>query len=179
MEQNFNFGLENGERQKLEEITKKKISNIVFNSFEDDWSKDTSVFDDKIKGKGDLLFLIEDDKKNKFGGVYYGKVDKSGYWLKGDTSFIFSLVRNGELNPKIFLLKEGQADNAFISCLTNNSYLFAFGNNDTTKNSDIDVGKCGSKYNKCTPTRYTAQSGDLINGQTYTPKSIHVFQLSN
>ncbi|ELP89540.1 hypothetical protein EIN_219620 [Entamoeba invadens IP1] len=101
MEQNFNFGLENGERQKLEEITKKKISNIVFNSFEDDWSKDTSVFDDKIKGKSDLLFLIEDDQKNKFGGVYYGTIDKSGQWLKNDTSFIFSIVRNGELNPKI------------------------------------------------------------------------------
>ncbi|ELP87660.1 hypothetical protein EIN_214380 [Entamoeba invadens IP1] len=38
MEQNFNFGLENGEREKLEELSNKTISNIVFNSIKDDWS---------------------------------------------------------------------------------------------------------------------------------------------
>ena len=49
--------------KQFEEWTELKYSEIVFDSDEDNWSINTSVFAEKIMGKDQLLFLIEDEKE--------------------------------------------------------------------------------------------------------------------
>ena len=60
---------EEHQRKQIEEWTGLKYGEILFDSDKDNWSKETSVFDDKIKGKKRLLFMIEDNYCEKFG--YY------------------------------------------------------------------------------------------------------------
>ena len=43
------------------------IPNFLFDSEKDDWSQDTSVFDDRVQGKSCLYFIVEDTQNNKFG----------------------------------------------------------------------------------------------------------------
>ena len=46
------------EIQKLEEWTLLKCSDIIFDSDIDNWSGNTSVFDDKVMNRSQLLFVI-------------------------------------------------------------------------------------------------------------------------
>ena len=55
--------------QQLEEWTGLKYGETIFDSEIDNWKENESVFDDKIKGRQRLLFIIEDDHNEKFG--YY------------------------------------------------------------------------------------------------------------
>ena len=55
------------QKQQLEEWTNLKISHILFDSEKDNWAKDTSTFNEKIIGKKQLVFVIEDENDEKFG----------------------------------------------------------------------------------------------------------------
>ena len=57
------------QRDQLEQWTSLRCSQIVFDSFNDNWSHETSVFDERIIGKSKLVFLIEDEEGEIFG--YY------------------------------------------------------------------------------------------------------------
>ena len=64
------YHLSANEKNQLEEWTGLKCSDIVFDSDVDNWSVRTSVFNERIIGKKQLVFLIEDkDEGEKFG--YY------------------------------------------------------------------------------------------------------------
>ena len=55
--------------KQLEEWTnKKKCSEIIFDSDIYDWSKNTSVFGEKVINKSNLLFVVEYTNNNKFRG---------------------------------------------------------------------------------------------------------------
>ncbi|ELP86170.1 hypothetical protein EIN_328570 [Entamoeba invadens IP1] len=171
------FDFETKEVEKLEEIAQQKISNVLFDSITDDWSKNTSVFGDKINNKTNVLFLVEDDQNNKFGGVLYDEINIDT-WIDTKTSFIFSLVRNGILNPIKFDLQFGQ-NRAFIVSVKDNHWLFVFGKNEARDTRDICIKKKGISGNKCSPTCYNAKIGDLNDGNEFIPKRIRVFQLSD
>ena len=77
---------------------------IIFDSNIDNWSANTSVFDDKIKGKKQLVFLIEDEDNEIFG--YYLNtqiVEKYNKWIETDyKSFEFNLQsKNNRLNKSM------------------------------------------------------------------------------
>ena len=57
------------ERKQLEEWTGLKCSEILFDSDIDNWSQNTSVFDERIIGKKQITLIIEDENEEKFG--YY------------------------------------------------------------------------------------------------------------
>ena len=57
------------EMKQLESWTSKICGEVVFDSNKDNWSKGTSVFNDRIEGRNRLVFLIEDTNGEKFG--YY------------------------------------------------------------------------------------------------------------
>ena len=60
----------NGDQVKqLEEWTGLECGEILFDSTVDDWAMRTSVFDERIIGRKQLIFLIEDEDGEKFG--YY------------------------------------------------------------------------------------------------------------
>ncbi|BFU24681.1 trichohyalin, putative [Entamoeba histolytica] len=77
----------------LEEWTNRKVFNILFDSDIDNWSKDTSVFYQRIKNKEHIIIIIEDEEGNKFGGYVDSKIDKVGAddWINDSKSFVFSL----------------------------------------------------------------------------------------
>ncbi|ELP89927.1 hypothetical protein EIN_303710 [Entamoeba invadens IP1] len=68
---------------------------VIFDSVQDDWKQNTSVFNNKIEGKSNLVFLIEDNDGNKFGGVLFEKV-KNIEWVDDSKSFIFISKINGK-----------------------------------------------------------------------------------
>ena len=87
----------------IEEWTGLKCKEILFDSDIDNWSKNSSTFDSKIKGRKQLVFIVEDTEGNKFGGYIDAIIDK--YWdfdtqtrITDSKSFVFSLESNGRLN---------------------------------------------------------------------------------
>ncbi|BFU22423.1 trichohyalin, putative [Entamoeba histolytica] len=115
--------------KQIEEWTEKRISNILFDSNKDDWNKNKSVFDQRIKNKEHIIIIIEDEDGNKFGGYVNSKIDKVDDKIYDSQSFVFSLESNGRMKGmKKFDIKEPQ----FAFWLFNQSHdcLFAFGYND-------------------------------------------------
>ena len=72
------------EMKQIEEWTNLHVDTMLFNSEKDDWSMKTSVFDEKIKNKSNLIFLIEDFDGNKFGVFIMNKIDKYRYEKNGN-----------------------------------------------------------------------------------------------
>ena len=58
------------------EETKLEYEEVIFDSECCDWRQQNSTFDERIIGKQNLIFLIEDDKGNKFGGFISSKIEK-------------------------------------------------------------------------------------------------------
>ena len=93
------------EMKQLEEWTELKFCEVVFDSDVNNWSPQTSVFDDKIVGTKQLLFIIEDMVNNVF-GYYLSTEIKEVYEFDVATdfnTFLFSLRSNNRLpNPMKF-----------------------------------------------------------------------------
>ncbi|BFU25804.1 trichohyalin, putative [Entamoeba histolytica] len=99
--------------KQLEELTEKRINNILFDSDKDNWNKNTSVFNQKIMNKEHLIIIIEDEDGNKFGGYVNSKIDKVDECINDSKSFLFSLESNGRMKGmKKFDIK--QPEYAFI-----------------------------------------------------------------
>ncbi|BFU23760.1 trichohyalin, putative [Entamoeba histolytica] len=112
--------------KQLEELTEKRINNILFDSDKDDWSKNTSVFDQRIMNKEHIIIIIEDEDGNKFGGYVNEKIDKVGTWINDSKSFVFSLESKGRMKGMMkFDIKYPQ--NAFYLCNQSSDCLFKFG----------------------------------------------------
>ncbi|BFU22486.1 trichohyalin, putative [Entamoeba histolytica] len=123
--------------KQIEELTEKRISNILFDSDKDDWNIDTSVFDQRIINKEHIIIIIEDEDGNKFGGYVNSKVDKVDKWINDSYSFVFSLESNRRMEGMMkFDIKEPE----FAFCLYNQSdgILFGFGCG--------DIRVCKEKY---------------------------------
>ncbi|BFU19989.1 trichohyalin, putative [Entamoeba histolytica] len=167
--------------KQLEELTEKRINNILFDSDKDDWKENTSVFDKRIMNKEHIIIIIEDSEGNKFGGYVNSKIDKCGStfndFINDSKSFLFSLESNGRIKGmKKFDIKHTQY--AFI--LFNQSYdrLFAFG-----LLGDIEVYKENNKtksYCKQSSFEYEGISNALCgkqNPEYFTPKRIIVIEM--
>ena len=100
----------------LEEWTKLKCGEIIFNSDVDDWNNQ-KVFNSRVFGKEHLVVICEDFKGNKFGGFInatVGKIwsDREKECIKDPQSFLFSLKSNGRLKGmmKFESIEEGGAE---------------------------------------------------------------------
>ena len=94
------FLIEN-ELKQIEEWTKLKCSEIIFDTEVDDWA-DQKLFNSRILGKKQFVVIVEDTDGNRFGGYVNAIIDK----IRGDEnkqfnydpqSFLFSLNSNGRL----------------------------------------------------------------------------------
>ena len=104
---------------------------IVFDSNFDDWDFYTSIFDDVIMERQNLLFVIEDEELNKFGIYYSSPIASNSYntlYRTNNETFLFSLRYNG------ILKKEGMKkfeiiDKSYGYCLYKKSsdMLIGFG----------------------------------------------------
>ncbi|ELP86050.1 hypothetical protein EIN_446470 [Entamoeba invadens IP1] len=168
-------GISHEEKEALEKFSNSKIKSLVFDSEKDDWAQGSSEFDDKVMGKKNLLFLVEDNNNNKFGGVFTEKVDRTNEYIEDTDAFIFSLIRKGKFNPKKFELKSDESKDAFTLCGSRGDYLFAFGG----QKCDIAVYKKGKDGSRCFPNSYTESKNAFVDNNKFTPKSVKVFQLEN
>ena len=98
--------------QQLEEWSGLKFGETIFDSDVDQWSIDKSEFDDKIKGKKQLVFLIEDKHGEKFGYYLNTEVNNQyNEWIQtDDKSFEFNIQSNGRLDQMMkFPIKDTQS----------------------------------------------------------------------
>ena len=91
------------QKKQIEEWCGLGCGEIIFDSGNDNWSVNRSVFDERIKGKKQLLFIIEDDHYEKF-GYYLNTEVKNEYrninddFIPTDSkSFEFNIESNGIL----------------------------------------------------------------------------------
>nr|BAN39393.1 hypothetical protein [Entamoeba histolytica] len=114
------------EMRQIEEWTNKKVGNVLFESDVDDWNKNTSVFDQKIKNKEHIMIVIEDEEGNKFGGYVNSKIDEVESCITDQKSFLFSLESKGRMKRMMkFDIKEPRC--AFYLNSQTDDCLFEFG----------------------------------------------------
>ena len=176
------------ELQQLEIWTSLKCSDILFDSTVDDWMKDTSVFDDRIKGRKQLIFLIEDEDHELFGYYLNTKIknnyNKKFYTQTDDKSFEFNLKskNNRLLQPMKFEIKKLKC--GYVMFSKSNEKLIELGNiilkkeNDKQsvcyKNEDTYDNK-GILNALCGKTRY--QQGAEWKGEWFIPLQFIVIQM--
>ena len=161
--------------KQLEELTEKRINNILFDSDKDDWKENTSVFDKRIMNKEHIIIIIEDEEGNKFGGYVNEKIDKVVTTFNDSHSFVFSFESNGRMKGmKKFDIK--QPEYAFKIYKQSDDYLFSFG-------WDIYVCKENDKkYSYCDQSsfEYEGISNALCGKEWpeyFTPKRIIVIEM--
>ncbi|BFU26023.1 trichohyalin, putative [Entamoeba histolytica] len=163
--------------KQIEELTEKRINNILFDSDIDDWNKNTSVFNQRIMNKEHIIIIIEDEEGNKFGGYVNSKIDKVNSWIYDSKSFIFSLESNGRIEGmKKFDIKQPQY--AFLLCKQSNDCLFAFGIGDIRiyKENDKTISFCNQhsfEYKGISK----ALCGKEYPNNYFTPKRIIVIEM--
>ncbi|ELP91421.1 hypothetical protein EIN_155280 [Entamoeba invadens IP1] len=155
----------------LENITSMQINEIVFDSNVDDWGQDTSVFLDKISNKENLCFLVEDDKDNKFGGVIIDKIPQRMGIIVGQSSYIYSLTRNGVVTANKYE-KKSDAEYSYYLGAKKEDCLIGFGNG-----HDIHVHKKNSSGSHFIPNTYPITYTDFSDTKDFNQTRVRVFQL--
>ena len=122
----MNGSFDMNEMKQLEEWTKKKCEEVVFDSITDNWSVNTSVFDDRILNKSNLIFIIEDTNNNKFGGYISSTIDKENSYINDSNAFVFSLKSNNR-NKEMKKFNISDSSNAFYLYDKSDSRIFGFG----------------------------------------------------
>ena len=89
----------------------------------------STLFENIIKGKSKLIFIITDTKGNKFGGYVNATIHGSATWINDPQAFVFSLNSKGRLSGmRKFNVKRSQC--AFnLGPNSSPYYLLLFGGN--------------------------------------------------
>ena len=165
--------VDENEIKQLQEWSSMKCGEVVFDSDKDNWNPNTSVFDDKVMNRSNLIFVVEDTSNNKFGLYTTTKVEKYDSYHTDQNAFLFSLKSNGRLNDmqkyNISFKKYG-----FYLCHKSNENIFWIGNG-----SDICIKKKGNPGSYCNQRGFNYQgiSNALCGGSKFTPKRITVIQM--
>ena len=77
----------------LEYLIQRKCREVIFDSDVDDWSVESSVFEDRVVGKKDLVFIVEEEEYGSIFGYYHSPViiDPETYWEEYSNFFEFNL----------------------------------------------------------------------------------------
>ena len=122
----------------IQKWTSTRFKEVIFDSECCDWSTRKSTFDQRILGKEKLVFIIEDDNENMFGGFIENQIDvinddeKDEEYFRTNVdrkSFVFSL-KSDETESSRFPIQLESSMNAFILENQNAKTLFRFGLND-------------------------------------------------
>ena len=174
---------ENHQKQ-LEEWTSLKCNEIVFDSEIDNWKEYTSVFNERIIGKKQLVFLIEDIDGEIFGYYLNNQiVEKYNYWQKTDyKSFLFNLQsKNNRLpQPMKFELKD-----LTVCGITmfedRDNHLISFGNIELEKENTKKLSYCwqieGLVDYHGIEKALCGKTATIYCGEKFIPKRILVIQM--
>ena len=149
-------------KSQIEELCETTINKEIFNSTVDNWGIKSSIFDDRILYKKDVVVFIEDEEDNAF-GVYLGSnMDNFYYRENGKSfglanpdpySFVFTLYSNGRLNNhRKFNIKYSERGHAFSLSRAEDDTLVNVGKD------DIVVMK-KSKRNRCSCEAFSYNYG--------------------
>ena len=164
--------LENIEMKKLEQWTGKKCNEVIFDSNKDNWSENSSVFDDRILNKRNLIFLIEDARNNKFGGYINETITSINSYTKDSNAFVFSLKSNGRING-MYKFEITNSSKAFYLNQKESETLFSFGDG-----FDICSKKNKVRGSYCNQSSYNyGTAKQVLCGYDFTPKRITVIQM--
>ena len=156
IERDTDFQLDKKYLDQLKNWTGKKCYSVLFNSEKDNWSPNTSVFNKRIFGKEQLLFLIEAEDGELFGFYCASKIETNIFeewkYVSYD-SFHFNLNSNGRLpEPIIFEIRPTGIHHGYSLYKVSNETLIGIGNIVLTKNiKDKAFGTCieyGFEYSK-------------------------------
>ena len=171
---NIKYNLLNHQIKQLEEWTSLKCSDVLFDSDRDNWKERTSVFDSKIIGNKQLVFLIEDEDGEKFGYYLNSEIiDNYISTMKTDQkSFLFNLESNGRLSEAMKFEIKDKYKGGYKLCDKSQYWLIELGdirlfkennkndshcyqNDDIFDYHGIDKALCGKKefYNSFIPKR--------------------------
>ena len=172
--------LTNDECQQIEKWTMKKCSQIVFDSNKDNWKEHSSEFDSKILGKNNLIFVIEDQRNNKFGGFVSSQINSTGNFIEDSQSFLYSLKSNGRCNQMMkFEIKPQETKYSFKVFDKDSTPLFQFG---ASNGSELEMRKENSKNDSACwhydeRYDYHGTSKILCGGGFFVPKRFIVIQM--
>ena len=161
------------------------ILQVVFDSDIDNWSRDTSVFNERIIGKKQLVFLIEEEEDGEIFGYYLNtKIVKKYGWQKTDSkTFQFNLQsKNNRLKqPMKFEIKDLKWGGIWMY-EKSDSRLINFGDIDLKKENDKNKSYCcENKYKFDYHGIENALCGKTNtwrnNGNNFTLKRILVIQM--
>ena len=163
------------EMKQLEEWTSLKCAEVLFDSDKDDWNPH-KILNERIINKKQLLFVIEDEENNKFGGYLNETIDKIGYnkYITDSKAFLFSLQSNGRIKGMMkFEIKD--SSHAFV--LSNDGYspLFWFGYGE-----DLKIYRKQYKTDSyCTQSSYEYHGNEkaLCGKDKFIPKRFVVIQM--
>ena len=100
----------------------------MFDSDIDNWSMNSSVFDDKIRGKKQLLFHIEDTYGERFGYYLNTQImNRCNYFFTtqtDDKSFEFNLHSNGRMNSMTKFNIKNTSSGYFLSPKSNKTLIY-------------------------------------------------------
>ena len=96
---NSKYNLTENQIHQLEEWTELQCSDILYDTEVDSWAVNTCELNERIIGKKQITFLIEDEDGEKFGYFHNGIIsDEIGVSNPlDDKTFIFNLESNGRL----------------------------------------------------------------------------------
>ena len=107
----------------IESLTKIPFNKVIFDSKTSNCEYSTKDFYQKVFGKDNLLFIVEDTENNIFGAYINVKINKyiykegdkyKGERVSDENAFVFSLQSNGRLvEPTKFDIFEEDSRNAF------------------------------------------------------------------
>ena len=165
------------EKRKLSGFTSKwNYDNVIFDSDKNNWN-DTKKFHEYVFGKKDLLFIIEDENGNKFGGYLFATISTKWWsnYIEDKNAFLFSLRSNGRLTDIIKFKIHQNSTKAFTINSSGNKILFAFG-----EGYDICVYSKDSQLpNQCAQKSfdYLGYSHALCGGELFDMKRFVVIQM--
>ena len=171
----------------LESFTELKFTDILFDSKYDDWSFKTSVFDKRIVGKKQLIFLIEDENGEMFG--YYCNTEME--YPNGTSrepvdmkSFKFNLQsNNNRLNkPMKFEIIENCWGVGYVLDTSEKGFLIKMGDINIYKKGNEQYSFISKSYNKNfnyhgIENALCGKQPDKYGNAYFTPKRILVIQM--
>ena len=153
----------------------------MFNSEIDNWDTNTSVFNERIIGRKQLLFLIEHENGEIFGYYHNTEIIEKYSYLKrqitDDKTFDFNLRSNGRLEKSMkFEIQNCQRGSLFLN-EKSSDYLITLGNIWLYKQNKKNESHC-DRDPMCDLSNYHGIQ-DALSGQfKLFPKRILIIQMN-
>ena len=177
------YDLFHNQKEQLEYWTGLTCNEVLFDSEKDNWSINTSVLNERIIGKKQLVFLIEDTDGEKFGYYLcteiteiYEETHKT-HWK----SFHFNLQSNGRLSfPMKFEIKDPWNGGYRLFNKTDDN-LIGLGNIWLYKENKKNLSYCWQNedifYYYAIEKAVCGKTGGYPNYNCFTPKRLLVIQM--